>query len=323
MKQNRIQKFIFAAAFMMTALFASLGAFSAWAQTESTSRFSSIYWQPGANQNGVTGGVGLGFSRAKLSGTVLSFPFTGESSSNSTDLGLEYDRGLSESLAVGVGTGWATSSSNQKTTVLGTTSESNSKTEGLNNLRVILKGRGLFENSNGYYYGLSLSVSPGDRTYDAAADSSNNFSGGYSLLPYIGAHFIVNPNVLVGGQVSYSLPGERKTKISNPTSESTTTGGNSLSLMAFLELPNASWHPTFQLNYSKSEKTKTTSSSGDSESDGQGVIAVQANAEFEMKPGFDLLPAVTYGTLTEKTRGGTTFDSFDIYLLSLTGRFIF
>ena len=293
-------------------------------QTQAASAtYSNIFWQPGAGKNGIVGGITQSLIKAKYSGSFVGAPLSGDFTSNGTTLGINYHRGLTDLFDVGLGTGWGTSSSNSKLNFLGTTTESTTKYEGMNNISLFFNGRGAFGAGNAFYYGVTFSISPADKTRDIAAEKYNNFSGGQSTTPYLGVHFSMGSGIFVGGGANYSLPGERKTKNSNPNSETTTTGGNALALLAFVEFPSVSWRPTLQLGYSKPEKTTSTTGTTTTDSNGIGIMTAQFSGELNVGTGFDFLPGIAYATVSEKNYGTITYDSFDFFFLTLSARCVF
>ncbi|HEX4924350.1 MAG TPA: hypothetical protein VFV50_09695 [Bdellovibrionales bacterium] len=292
------------------------------------SNYSYISWQPEAGQFAVSPGLSFSYAKADLSGFLLGFQVTGESTSTSTGVSVPLEYGITEMIGVGLSVGYGASTSETKTTVMGSApTESSSSNRGFSNLGLDVKLRHLFGNF-GLYYGVSASVSPGEATYDSSAKEGNNFSGGFSASPFLAFHVAANSGVFIGARLAYTSRGERKTAYSNPTRDAATTGGNSFSAGIFVEFPELSWHPLFEITHTKTERSETITRTGFSETrseydGGPGIILFGARSYIEVTPGFELIPGLAYMMPTQNTSQGLNIDSYNSFLLSAGARATF
>lgn len=290
-------------------------------------KYSYVYWQPDGGQFGLSPGLTFSYARAELSGFLFGFPVNAESTTTGTSVSIPLDYGITEMLGVGLTTGYSASTSETRTTVTGTTSDTSSSNRGFSNLELAVKLRHLFGNF-GLYYGVGASISPGDATYDTSAKEGNSFSGGISAAPYLAFHVAANSGVLIGARLAYNLRGERKTKNSNPASDSTTTGGNSFAAGVFVEFPELMWHPLLEITHTKTERNETINRTAFTETrseydGGPGIIAFSARSYIGVAPGFEVIPGLAYMMPTQNTSQGLNIDSYNSFLLSAGVRVVF
>lgn len=263
------------------------------------------YWQPR------TGSALLpSFRYRSLAGSTTVANLSGTNTIDSTNSGyglyMDYLYAFSEGFSAGLGINYGDNSTKSKVTITGVAGETEveDKDSGLGDVELKLLGRKSF-GKWALYYSLIAAISPGERTYDAGTMTGNAYSGGMSFQPRLGVHYAMG-TLILGGFAEYSLKQERKTKIQNPESEQTQTGGDIIEVRALAELPRGSWTPGAVVSYAMvgASKSKTSGSTTDSELEGSSNVGFSAYAVFRLSPTMYVVPMLSYLTITKATSNG-------------------
>lgn len=215
----------------------------------------------------------------------------------------------------------------QKNTVFLTQNEKTVTSEGLQNPELYLAfqtPRRPFTLIGGV--AASLAVQPAKIELQLNGDVlANASSGGHSISPFVIAHNN-SLNFLVGGRVAYKIQDQRKSVTEgtvsqsvfqngnyvnqsiNVSSESYTTGGNTLLGDVFMELPRF-YGLGIRAQMSLQEQEKRTSGGQTTITDPQNMLSISSYASFEVTRNMALSPVVNFSQMMNKPNNLESYNS--------------
>lgn len=155
---------------------------------------------------------------------------------------------------------------------------------------------------------------------DANGRPSNAYSGRYDLTPYVGFDYQMGLSIF-GAKISTEIPfGERKTELASG-GERRETGGNTTSLGVFYE-----YHKPDDFLLGASLEYRTTTDYEDQNGNTAefiDTVGLDIYSAFQVNDGFDLIPQITYQTITENQSNGVNIDTWNEYAVQVDARFTF
>lgn len=271
---------------------------------------------PAASQNEINAHLGLAFAH-----------FESKTNTEADAVGAlvegTYYYGLSATQAIGVGTYFSSSTSEQKYSG-GSTDTSTSK--GLRAISLLYKGNFDLGYPTLFVQG-GLNLTPGERTTENKSNGdseSNSANGSNQLVATVGMIFPTEA-VNSGFSVSYIMNAEGKykdTSSSGVVTKGKSEGGNESSISAFAELNN-SVHPNLALTYTRGLTRKDTPDSGTGSTTTYGLerIALQGSVRFVLNSNIELLPYMNMASLLDGSR--YDIDQYTVFTTGVIGRFLF
>ncbi len=241
-----------------------------------------------------------------------------EASGSSFDLRASY--GISPLFAIGIGTGYGTSTLDIKSTNPSLPSNTSSKSSGMTDVRVFA-GSTIPMGVMAISAELDFSFSPGNAKESSNTGEGNMYSGGHSVEPRFGAAFNLGSAGWLGAQIGYEYEMERTSDSS--TGSSKITGGDSLTATAFYELRAGMIYVSPAIGFTQTGETKTTSGSGTSTSASSSSTFYGIRAGVIPAPGMRFLLQYAMTPRPEETRSSLKIAAYSIHALGASALFEF
>lgn len=167
----------------------------------------------------------------------------------------------------------------------------------------------------------SLSLPPEKQKFDRDKNEDNASSGRISPR-WEGGLIKANENVAFGARVALKFPfeGDAEQIEGGVTSTSKISGGNELTLGAFVEFANVA-HPNIELSYNSTDSKNYKFGSTTLKYLEQKMASLSVSCRFEVSPGLELMPAAQYNRLMNKQ--DLKIDTYEDYAFGVAGRFVF
>ena len=236
--------------------------------------------------------------------TSMSLDTGTESTDKGFTIGVLYEYGLNDMISLGA----------QLEYMMNKLDPGDTDHTGLSDLMLKLKGTYPMTGSL-FRYGADLAISLGDDETKANGDQ-NNFSGGYTLTPYVGYEMGVSTGVWGARLKRDLLLGERSVKVGATSGKR--TAGEETGLSAFYEhnLTGAQLGVALSFNWTDSAKVK---GGGSFEEAPSPLWNLDVYLPVDMGGG-TLIPKVMYGGTTDKSLNGTDIDSASMWSIGVDYR---
>ena len=293
---------------VMLIILAATNSFAA-ANTESVaSERTEFFWQPNQDMNSARLGI-LFLSANEEMDTMADFKVSG----------------LTEALSIahGFSTNWAGAVQVSYSSVTADTGTSTAtpykfKSSGIHD--ILLAGSNTTPlDGFALYYGGILGISPGKRKVSSITSTGNEYSGGFSLQPYVGISTPINSQNIVGAKLDFNYKLKRDLEYSDGTT-ATVKGGHETAATAFYEFHSGQGVISPQLGISKTASETTTSAGTDSSSDALTSIVYKLEGDVFLTPAFKIgiswsgirVPEIKLGTTLKVPAHTNKYYTFDL-----------
>lgn len=246
-------------------------------------------------------------------------------SQKTTELNVRFERGLTANLSVAA----LLSYTNMSVDLTGPGGSQTIDSKGMQNIGLQAKSFTTLSDTQTFWYGITLSLSPGNFTSkekNANLTETNAITGGHEIKPYLGFSLLVE-TMTFGAKIETELnlvdQTQDKTDVNGVETRTKASGGELTRLTAFLEKPVTQGTLGALLSYGSSSTAKYKTGSSTRSTPGSNDIILSVYDTYTWSETITLVGSIAYSKLVSDKFIGMKVSSSSEFDFQFGGRYSF